>query len=85
MPFNKGQDNPLESKYSQEILVFLLDNGQQKKTSLMRIVSKSSSMQMRMDSLEESGLILCRNDSFNYNTKWICLTEKGECVAKLLK
>ena len=78
-------DNPLEERNAQTILIVLLEGGEQKKTTLMRQVSKSSSMQSRMDSLESSGLIETRTDSFSYNTKWVGLTEKGRNVAILLK
>ncbi len=77
--------NPLEERYAQKVLLVLLENGEQKKTTLMRMVSKSSSMQARMDALELNGLIRTRSDSFNYNTKWVDLTEKGKDVAVLLK
>ena len=77
--------NPLEGKYAQRILLVLLDGGEQKKTTLMRNVSKSSSMQVRMDVLEESGLISVRSDNFDHNTKWVGLTDKGRKVAILLK
>ena len=60
--------NPLEERYAQKVLLVLLESGEQKKTTLMRMVSKSSSMQSRMDALELNGLIRTRSDSFNYNT-----------------
>jgi DNA-binding HxlR family transcriptional regulator len=75
----------LGGKYAQTILLVLLDSGEQKKTTLMRNVSKSSSMQVRMDALENSGLISVRSDNFDHNTKWVGLTDRGKDVAVLLK
>lgn len=77
--------NPLEERYSHDILIRLLDCGAATKTELLRSISKSSCMIGRLDHLEEAGLVETYNDTFSYNTKWVSLTSKGEEVARLLK
>ena len=77
--------NPLEERYSHEIMIALLTNGRMMKTDLLRSVSKSSCMIGRLDRLEEAGLVEIVNDRFSNNTKWVSLTPKGKKVARLLE
>lgn len=77
--------NPLEERYSHDILIRLLESGSMMKTELLRGISKSSCMIGRLDRLEEAGLVMTYNDTFSYNTKWVSLTAKGTEVARLLK
>ena len=80
-----SHENPLEERYSHDILIRLLESGSMMKTELLRSVSKSSSMIGRLERLEEAGLVETYNDTFSYNTKWVSLTSKGLEVARLLK
>ncbi|MCL2296621.1 MAG: hypothetical protein FWC29_06050 [Methanomassiliicoccaceae archaeon] len=73
-----------EEYYGPAILLHLLRYGQQKKTALLRGISKSSCMSKRMDLLEKRGLICVTVDRFEKNTKWVDLTEKGRAVAELI-
>lgn len=77
--------NPLEERYSHEVLIILLNNGRMMKTDLLRSVSKSSCMIGRLDRLRDAGLVEIENDTFSNNTKWVTLTPKGEKVARLLE
>ena len=74
----------LEKKYSHDIMLSLLANPRQKKTDLLQSISKSSSMPRRLDELEEAGLVEVERDTYDYNTKWVRLTDKGAKVAELL-
>lgn len=80
-----SHENPLEERYSHDIMIRLLDNGRMMKTELLRGISKSSCMIGRLEHLEEHGLVVTYNDTFSYNTKWVSLTESGVKVARLLK
>ncbi len=80
-----SHENPLEERYSHDILIRLLESGSMMKTELLRSVSKSSSMIGRLERLEEAGLVETYNDTFSYNTKWVSLTSKGLEIARLLK
>ena len=80
-----SHNNPLEERYSHDILIRLLECGSMMKTELLRSVSKSSCMIIRLEHLEEAGLVQTYNDTFSHNTKWVSLTAKGEEVARLLK
>lgn len=80
-----SHDNPLEERYSHDILIRLLESGTMMKTELLRSVSKSSCMIGRLERLEEAGLVETYNDTFSYNTKWVSLTAKGSAVARLIK
>jgi DNA-binding HxlR family transcriptional regulator len=77
--------SPLEEKYSHAILLTLLENPYQKKTDLLQNISKSSCMPNRLSELERYGLVQITRNTFNYNTKLVSLTERGEKVALLLK
>ena len=85
MPDPTPRYNPLEERYSQEILLALLGKERMMKTDLLRSVSRSSCMSGRLDRLEEAGLVTVRVDNFSNNTKWVSLTPKGEMVAEILK
>ncbi len=74
----------LEKKYSHDILLSLLAHPRQKKTDLLQSISKSSSMPRRLDELEEAGLVIVERDTYDYNTKWVRLSERGIKVAELL-
>ncbi|MDR3074545.1 MAG: hypothetical protein LBU30_00730 [Candidatus Methanoplasma sp.] len=74
----------LEGRYCHDILLSLMINGRQKKTSLLRDISKSSSMSKRADELEKEGLIRIIPDNFDKNSKWVELTEKGRTVAEFI-
>lgn len=85
MPDPISRYNPLEERYSQEIILALLGKKRMMKTDLLRSVSRSSCMSGRLDRLEEAGLVTVRVDNFSNNTKWVSLTPKGEMVAEILK
>ena len=74
----------LEGKYSHEILLSLYKTGKQRKTDLLRNISKSSCMLQRFDDLEQAGLLKIENDTFNHNTKWVSLTEKGKMASEII-
>jgi len=74
----------LEKKYSHDIMLSLLANPRQKKTDLLQSISKSSSMPRRLEELEEAGLVEIERDTYDYNTKWVRLTDRGIKVAELL-
>lgn len=74
----------LEKKYSHDILLSLLANPRQKKTDLLQSISKSSSMPHRLDELEDAGLVIVERDTYDYNTKWVRLSDRGIKVAELL-
>lgn len=74
----------LEGRYSHEIMLSLLSNPRQRKTELLRSISKSSSMSNRLDDLEEADLVKVVRDTYDYNTKWVSLTERGQKVAELI-
>ena len=74
----------LEKKYSHDIMLSLLASPRQKKTDLLQSISKSSSMPRRLEELEEAGLVEIERDTYDYNTKWVRLTDRGIKVAELL-
>jgi DNA-binding MarR family transcriptional regulator len=78
------ESNILEERYTHELLAYLLNNGTQRKTTLARAVSKSSTINSKINLLEKAGFIDSRTDRFDKNTKWVGLTPVGEKVAKTL-
>jgi hypothetical protein len=42
-------------------------------------------MNHRLDELEKADLVTIRRDTFDYNTKWVSLTQRGRDVAILLR
>jgi len=77
--------SPLEERHSHAILLSLLDQDCQRKTDLLQKISRSSSMNHRLDELEKADLVTIRRDTFDYNTKWVSLTQRGRDVAILLR
>ena len=75
----------LEEKYTHTILLTLLDKPKQRKTEFLQSISRSSSMSKRLDELVDAGLVESVRDTFDYNTKWISLTQRGRDVAIMLK
>jgi len=73
----------LDIPYNVQILLSLLDNPKQRKTELLRSISHSSSMSGKLDELVDAGLVESTRDTFDYNTKWITLTQHGREVALL--
>ena len=84
MPNSDHKTNVLEERFTHSILISLFYNNNQKKTSLLNEISKSSSIIGRVEDLEKEGLVKVTIDRFNNNTKWVSLTEKGRDVAALL-
>ena len=74
----------LEDYYGVAILMSLLKNGRQKKTALLKSISKSSCISKHVDILEDAGLIFINIDRFEKNTKWVNLTSKGVKVTEVL-
>jgi len=74
----------LEERYSHQILLSLFVKPRQKKTELLSSISKSSCMSRRLDELVQADLVKIERDTYDYNTKWVSLTKRGEKVAELI-
>jgi DNA-binding MarR family transcriptional regulator len=81
---SKAGTNVLEEKYTHELLAVLLLNGTQRKTTLARAVTMSSTVHSKIDLLEKAGFVSTQADKYDKNTKWVSLTPTGENVAKTL-
>ncbi len=84
MEDNFSYVSALEEKYSHQIMLSLLVKPRQRKTDLLSSISKSSCMSRRLDELVDAGLVKIERDTYDYNTKWVSLTSRGQRVADLI-
>ena len=78
--------NPIEeTRHANKILIFLLENGQSKKTDLLKVLSSSDSLSKALRELEDSELIQSSIKLLGRKIIYINLTEKGRLVAKEIK
>ena len=74
----------LEDRHAGEILVFLLNRGEIKKTDLLEIVSSSDSLSRVLRRLDEEGFIQVETKIMGRKVIHINLTPKGRLVAEQL-
>lgn len=72
-------------KHISTILIFLLDNGEIKKTDLSRVVPSPQTYQRAVEELEREGYLVQRENILGRRIVNISLTEKGRQVAEQLK
>ena len=77
--------NILDLRHSSKILLFLLQNGQIKKTELLSVISSSDSLSSSLRKMDEEGLIKIETKVIGRKTIFISLTERGREVAEQLK
>ena len=77
--------NILDLRHSSKILLFLLQNGQIKKTELLSVISSSDSLSSSLRKMDEEGLIKIETKVIGRKTIFISLTEKGRELAEQLK
>ena len=72
-------------RHSSRVLLFLLENGQIKKTDLLNVISSSDSLSGSLRRMEEESLIKIETKIIGRKTIFISLTQKGREVAEQLK
>ena len=72
-------------RHSSRVLLFLLENGQIKKTDLLNVISSSDSLSGSLRKMEEESLIKIETKIIGRKTIFISLTQKGREVAEQLK
>ena len=75
----------LDLRHSSKVLLFLLQNGQIKKTELLSVISSSDSLSSSLRKMDEEGLIKIETKVIGRKTIFISLTERGREVAEQLK
>ena len=72
----------IDRRHMMGILLFLLDNGSSLKTEIYNDVSRNSNMSVRIDDLEDIGLV---SHMVTFRGFIYALTPKGRRVAELLR
>ena len=72
----------IDRRHMMGILLFLLDNGSSLKTEIYNDVSRNSNMSVRIDDLEDIGLV---SHVVTFRGFIYALTPKGRRVAELLR
>ncbi len=75
----------LDLRHSSKVLLFLLENGQIKKTDLLKVISSSDSLSGSLRIMENEGLIKIETRVMGRKTIFINLTDLGKAVAEQLK